>query len=101
MTEPPERTLEQLRVDRPAEGVVVITLDQADRRNAMSPPMTRSWTRVMAELRADRSVRCVVVTGAGTAFCAGGELGWLASDPSASVEGLRDRMLPFYRNWLS
>jgi len=101
MTEPPERKLEQLRVDRPADGVVVVTLDQADRRNAMSPPMTRSWTGVMAELRADRSVRCVVVTGAGTAFCAGGELGWLASDPSAGVDGLRDRMLPFYRNWLS
>jgi enoyl-CoA hydratase len=85
MTEPPEQTLEQLRVDRPADGIVVVTLDQADRRNAMSQPMTRSWARVMADLRADRLVRCVVVTGAGTAFCAGGELGWLASDPSDSV----------------
>jgi enoyl-CoA hydratase/carnithine racemase len=101
MTEPPEQTLEQLRVDRPADGIVVVTLDQADRRNAMSQPMTRSWARVMADLRADRLVRCVVVTGAGTAFCAGGELGWLASDPSDSVDALRDRMMPFYRSWLA
>jgi enoyl-CoA hydratase/carnithine racemase len=101
MTEPPEHTLEQLRVDRPADGIVVVTLDRADRRNAMSPPMTRSWARVMADLRTDRSVRCVVVTGAGTAFCAGGELGWLASDPSDSIDTLRDRMMPFYRSWLA
>jgi len=80
---------------------VLVTLDLAERRNAMTAPMTRSWARVMADLKADRSVRCVVVTGAGSAFCAGGDIDWLASDPSAGVDALRDRMLPFYRSWLS
>jgi enoyl-CoA hydratase len=41
-----------------------------------------------------------VVTGAGTAFRAGGDLGWLHGG-GASVGGLRDKMLPFYRTWLT
>jgi enoyl-CoA hydratase len=46
-------------------------------------------------------VRAVVVTGAGSAFCSGGNTSWIASEPEASVDRLRDRMLPFYRAWLS
>jgi enoyl-CoA hydratase len=41
----------------------------------------------------------VVVTGSGRAFCSGGDLGWLASG-GASVDELREKMLPFYRAWL-
>jgi enoyl-CoA hydratase len=43
----------------------------------------------------------VVVTGAGSAFCSGGNTSWIASEPDATVDRLRDRMLPFYRAWLS
>jgi enoyl-CoA hydratase/carnithine racemase len=67
----------------------------------MSATMTASWGRLMAELRDDRSVRCVVVTGEGPAFCSGGDTDWIRSQPGASVSALRDRMLPFYRTWLS
>jgi enoyl-CoA hydratase len=41
------------------------------------------------------------VTGEGTAFCSGGNTSWIASEPDASVDHLRARMLPFYRAWLS
>ena len=44
--------------------------------------------------------KAVVVTGAGKAFCAGGDLGWLEAG-GASVDALRDKMLPFYRTWLT
>ena len=47
------------------------------------------------------SVRAVMVTGAGGAFCSGGDTGWIGGDPDASVAELRDKMLPFYRTWLS
>ncbi len=90
-----------LRLDRPAEGVVVLTLDNPDQRNAMSESMTASWVAAVDELAADRSVRAVVVTGAGSAFCSGGDTSWIASEPDASVADLRGRMLPFYRAWLS
>src|SRR6476469_232828 len=90
-----------LRVDRRDDGVAVLTLDNPDQRNAMSDEMTSSWVAAVDELAADRSVRAVVVTGEGSAFCSGGNTSWIASEPDASVDHLRTRMLAFYRAWLS
>ncbi|HYH33628.1 MAG TPA: enoyl-CoA hydratase/isomerase family protein [Nocardioides sp.] len=90
-----------LRLERPGEGVALLTLDNPDQRNAMSEQMTRSWTAALEELAADRSLRVVVVTGAGSAFCSGGDTSWIAGEPDASVDDLRARMLPFYRAWLA
>lgn len=94
-------TLAHLRLERPRDGVALLTLDNPDQRNAMSGPMTDSWVRAIDDLVTDREVRAVVVTGEGTAFCSGGDTSWLASEPEASVDKLRERMLPFYRAWLS
>jgi len=85
----------------PDLGIVVLTLNLPDVRNAMKDELTAAWAAAVSELRGDRTVRCVVVTGAGKAFCAGGDVGWLASEPDATVDELRDRMLPFYETWLS
>jgi enoyl-CoA hydratase/carnithine racemase len=90
-----------LRVERPAPGVVLLTLDNPDQRNAMSAPMTAAWEAAVDDLAADPTVRVVVVTGEGRAFCSGGDTSWIASEPDASVDDLRTRMLPFYRSWLS
>jgi len=90
-----------LRLERPSEGVVLLTLDNPDMRNAMSDEMTSSWVAAIDELAGDASVRAVVVTGAGRAFCSGGNTGWIASEPDATVDELRARMMPFYRAWLS
>ena len=92
--------LPHLRLERPRDGVALVTLDNPEQRNAMSDEMTHSWVRVVDELAADPDVRAVVVTGAGSAFSSGGNLGWLAGEPDASVDRLRSRMLPFYRAWL-
>lgn len=93
--------LTHLRLERPSAGVVVLTLDNPDMRNAMSDEMTASWVRAVDDIAADRSVRAVVVTGAGSAFCSGGNTSWIASEPDASVDRLRTRMMAFYRAWLS
>ena len=94
-----------LRVERatsgPDAGIVVLTLDLPDARNAMKDELTAAWADAVAQLRGDRTVRCVVVTGAGKAFCAGGDVGWLATGADHTVDELRDRMLPFYETWLS
>jgi enoyl-CoA hydratase/carnithine racemase len=95
------RDLTHLRLERPSEGVVLLTLDNPGMRNAMSDEMTASWVAAIDELATDRSVRAVVVTGEGSAFCSGGNTSWIASEPDASVDHLRSRMLPFYRAWLS
>jgi enoyl-CoA hydratase len=88
-----------LKVDRPSPAVVLLTLDLPDRRNAMTDELTAAWSAAIDDLRGDRTVRCVVVTGAGQAFCAGGDLAWLQAG-GASVDALREKMLPFYRAWL-
>ncbi len=90
-----------LRVERHDDGVVVLTLALPDVRNAMTAELTAAWGETVASLKGDRSVRVVVVTGEGRAFCAGGDLGWLAAEPDATPDQLRDRMLPFYSTWLS
>jgi enoyl-CoA hydratase/carnithine racemase len=90
-----------LRVERTDDGVVVLTLDNPAQRNAMSDAMTSSWGTAIDELADDPSVRAVVVTGEGTAFCSGGNTSWIASEPDATVDELRTRMIAFYRAWLS
>jgi enoyl-CoA hydratase/carnithine racemase len=95
------RDYDHLRLETPAEGVALLTLDNPDQRNAMSDRMTESWVAAIDDLAADRSVRAVVVTGEGSAFCSGGNTSWIASEPDATVDELRTRMMPFYRSWLS
>jgi enoyl-CoA hydratase len=93
--------LPHLRVTRPSEGVVLLTLDNAGQRNAMSPEMTSSWVTAVEAIAGDPSARCVVVTGDGSAFCSGGITSWIAGDPDATVDELRTRMIAFYRAWLT
>jgi len=108
--QPPEQPLDglgeladlaTLRVSGRPGGVVLVTLDQPERRNAMTEAMTAEWSRVMAALRSAPGVRVVVLTGAGSAFCSGGDISWIGAEPDASVDRLRDRMLTFYRTWLA
>jgi len=94
-------TSHHLRVDRPADGVALLTLDNPDQRNAMSAAMTAAWVEAIEGLGKDPSVRVVVVTGDGSAFCSGGDTSWIVSEPDATVDALRTRMLAFYRAWLS
>ncbi len=95
----PERT--HLRLERPSEGVALLVLDNPAMRNAMSEEMTASWVAAVDELAADPTLRAVVVTGEGSAFCSGGDTSWIAGEPDASVDRLRTRMIGFYRAWLS
>jgi 2-(1,2-epoxy-1,2-dihydrophenyl)acetyl-CoA isomerase len=56
------------------EGVAVLTLNRPSRRNALSPAMLEGLARTLAEVETDEEVGCVVLTGAGGAFCAGGDV---------------------------
>jgi enoyl-CoA hydratase len=92
--------MNELLVDREDDGVVLITLNLPARRNAMTDAMTARWHETMSRLATDRDARCVIVTGAGTAFSSGGDLSWLGERNAETVPRLRDRMLAFYRTWL-
>src|SRR3954470_307149 len=58
-------------VDHPADGVARVTLNRPEKRNALSLELREQLAGVLEEQTQDESVRCVVLTGAGTAFCAG------------------------------
>ncbi len=64
--------LKTLRVDR-HDGVLVVTLDRPERLNAWTGRMHTEYRWLLAEAEADRTVRVVVVTGAGRGFCAGAD----------------------------
>ena len=57
-----------------SDGTIgVITLDRADNRNSMTPELLDAFVRASASARADRDVRCVIVTGTGACFSAGAD----------------------------
>ena len=60
-------------------GVAVVRFDRPDRGNAWTSQMQRDYRRVMAELQVAPEVRVVVLTGAGRAFCVGGDMDSLAA----------------------
>ncbi len=82
-------------------GVAEVVLSNPEQRNAMSGPMTNAWAVTMAALRDLPGLRAVLVRAEGSAFCAGGNLGWLAEGGSATVSELTARMDAFYAAWLS
>jgi enoyl-CoA hydratase len=63
-----------LRIDEPAPGVRVLTLDRPDRLNAMSGELIADLHQVIDGLAGDEECRVVVLTGAGRGFCAGLDL---------------------------
>jgi len=56
------------------EGVLTLTLNRPQARNAMSGEMTWALANQLAQAELDPAVRCVVLTGAGQGFCAGGDV---------------------------
>lgn len=80
---------EHVRID--VEGdLAVITIDRAERRNALNADTARALADAVAEVGG--SSRVGILTGAGPAFCAGGDLDelerWSAQDPSVIAETL-------------
>lgn len=57
------------------DGIATLTLNRPTVRNAMTGTMLVQMHKTLTRIAADRMVRAVVVTGAGGAFCAGGDLG--------------------------
>jgi len=91
-------------LERRDDGVVLLTLDDPPRMNAMTADMGASLSARCDELREDTSVRVVVVTGAPPAFSAGGDLGMLedlAQRTRDSGFDATDTMMSFYRRFLT
>ncbi|HEY2195139.1 MAG TPA: enoyl-CoA hydratase-related protein [Actinomycetospora sp.] len=90
MTEHDDAGWTTLRLDRPRDGVVVLTLDRPDRFNAMTDTMFAELETVATRLDREDGVRVVVVTGAGRAFCGGYDLADAEELTSLGAIGMLD-----------
>ena len=61
------------------DGVAILTMNRPERRNALSGEMLTAMGQALAQCEADPDVAVVVLTGAGGAFCAGGDVKGMAS----------------------
>ena len=61
------------------DGVAKITLNRPESLNAMGGALMPMLAQYLSDVSSDRSVRCVVLTGAGRAFCAGGDVKGMAA----------------------
>jgi 2-(1,2-epoxy-1,2-dihydrophenyl)acetyl-CoA isomerase len=73
------------------DGVVTLTLNRPDRLNALSPAMMDGLLEALPRLAADPEVGVVVLTGAGRAFCAGGDVKAMAEGRETAAGTLEDR----------
>src|SRR5512140_1199143 len=58
-------------------GVTTVTLNRPEVRNAFNDEVIAEMTAVFSELAEREEVRCIVLAGKGTAFCAGADLNWM------------------------
>jgi methylglutaconyl-CoA hydratase len=65
---------------------VVLTIQRVDKRNALSRALIAALTEAFQKAREDQSARCVILTGAGSVFCAGMDLAELAESIEAKTE---------------
>lgn len=79
------------------EGVGILTLNRPDRLNAIHWDLAVELVARLRELRQRDEVRTIVLTGAGRAFCSGGDAEWLSGSSDRGLPGLSDVALERYQ----
>ncbi len=72
--------------------VVTVTLNRPEFRNAINADLHHELSRVFSDIDADPDTDVIILTGAGNAFCAGGDLNWLLEmhgDPVRTAASIR------------
>jgi enoyl-CoA hydratase len=81
-----------------ADGVAVLTLNNRSERNTLTQPMVDEIVAAMDRIEADPDIGAVVVTGAAPAFCAGANLGNLATATGESLGVIYEGFLRIARS---
>lgn len=71
-------------------AVATITFNRPDQFNAINLPLARALVEAALDVDQDDSVRCVVLTGAGRMFCAGGDIGLMQSAGTRAGQALSE-----------
>ncbi len=77
------------------EGVATVTLNRPEKKNALSDDLTPALRQVLLELDTMPGIGCIVITGAGDAFCAGGDISGMSrrnASPKQSKASTQDRI---------
>ena len=84
-----------------SNSIAVVTLNRPNNRNSMTPDLLQAFRKAIADINGieDQDVRCVVITGRGSSFCAGADFraGKPFSSKSAWEETLDDMYGPFLK----
>ncbi|NBU95856.1 MAG: enoyl-CoA hydratase [Actinobacteria bacterium] len=83
-----------------SDGIATLTLNAPDTRNTMTMPMVDEIVAAMDAFEADPTVAAVIVTGAGSAFCAGADLGNLQTASADSLGRIYEGFLRIARSTL-
>ncbi|MBV9996732.1 MAG: enoyl-CoA hydratase/isomerase family protein [Caulobacteraceae bacterium] len=89
---------------RDSDGVLILTMNRPDRLNALNRSLHHDLNEALASAASRRDVGCVVLTGAGRGFCAGGDLKNIAerlapsSDPAPSPVSSLERRIDMVRD---
>ena len=67
------------------EGVLTLTMNRPDARNALTRPMIAALSSQLAAAELDPAVKCIVLTGAGKGFCAGGDVKGMAASGDGTL----------------
>src|SRR5580765_7014582 len=67
------------------DGILTLTMNRPEARNAMTGPMTLALAEQLAGADLDPAVKCVVLTGAGQGFCGGGDVKAMAASGDGTV----------------
>jgi 2-(1,2-epoxy-1,2-dihydrophenyl)acetyl-CoA isomerase len=88
-----------------AEGITTITLNRPDKLNAFVGHMRRDLAEALEHAGSDRGIKVVIITGAGRAFCSGGDIGFMAelmerrdSDEFSRILGAGRRVITAIRS---
>ncbi|HVC23766.1 MAG TPA: enoyl-CoA hydratase-related protein [Candidatus Dormibacteraeota bacterium] len=84
---------------RPASGILHLSLNQPERRNALTAQLAQALRQELSLVTNDSSVRVLILTGSGTAFCAGADLGSLGAGAPDLASRRRD-LGDYYRAFL-
>ncbi|GAB4432418.1 MAG: enoyl-CoA hydratase-related protein [Chloroflexi bacterium OHK40] len=74
-------------------GLLLLRLNRPDQRNALNEPLQQELAAALLEAAEDQAVRAVILTGAGEAFCAGGDLGRFEGQRSGALFRLHSQRL--------
>eukprot|EP00761_Pharyngomonas_kirbyi_P014595 gb/GECH01014625.1/.p1 GENE.gb/GECH01014625.1/~~gb/GECH01014625.1/.p1 ORF type:complete len:297 (+),score=78.08 gb/GECH01014625.1/:1-891(+) len=95
-------SFEEVKISRDTknDSIAILTLDRPEKLNALTVPMKNDFENAISEIRNDSSIRAVVLTGAGKAFSAGGDLDFLTERSNDTPYNNALAMRDFYRGYL-